>query len=295
MLPDEIAAFVAELRYTVPALQEVCLGIKCANDLAMADAASIAAIGAGADEVKACACGSATASLKNLTVIMTARGHSMDAVIGVRSTEISRAIAQIERMCRTKAGSPYDSGVRADSGEAMVSVHDDMTAIARATATLGYDLGDEDLAKVQEAVKNIGKEKIGARELDAIVATVALQVPPTYRLESYMVNAGNLMKSVAQIRLVKNGQAQEGVYAGDGPIDAAFVAIEQIIGRHYELDDFQIQAVTEGREAMGETVVKLRSNGKLYSGRGISTDIIGASIRAYVNALNKIVYEEVGE
>ena len=76
------------------------------------------------------------------------------------------------------------------------------------------------------------------------------------------------------------------------PIDAAFLAIEQIVGHHYELDDFQIQAVTEGREAMGETVVKLRSNGKLYSGRGVSTDIVGSSIRAYVNALNKIVYEE---
>ena len=67
-----------------------------------------------------------------------------------------------------------------------------------------------------------------------------------------------------------------------------------MVGRHYELDDFQIQAVTEGREAMGETIVKLRSGGRLYSGRGISTDILGASIHAYINALNKIVYEEEG-
>ena len=64
------------------------------------------------------------------------------------------------------------------------------------------------------------------------------------------------------------------------------------MGHHYELDDFQIQAVTQGREAMGETIVRLRSGGKLYSGRGISTDVVGASIRAYVSALNKIVYEE---
>ena len=70
------------------------------------------------------------------------------------------------------------------------------------------------------------------------------------------------------------------------------MSIEQVIGHHYELDDFQIQSVTEGREAMGETVVRLRSNGKLYSGRGISTDIVGASIQAYLSALNKIVYEE---
>ena len=95
--------------------------------------------------------------------------------------------------------------------------------------------------------------------------------------------------------MMKGEQTLEGVCIGDGPIDAAFIAIEQIIGRHYELDDFQIQSVTEGREAMGEALVKLRSGGKLYSGRGISTDIIGASIQAYINALNKIVYEEAGE
>lgn len=77
-----------------------------------------------------------------------------------------------------------------------------------------------------------------------------------------------------------------------GPIDAAFMAIEQVVGHHYELDDFQIQAVTEGHEAMGQALVKLRSDGKLYSGSGISTDIITASVRAYLNALNKIVYEE---
>ena len=91
----------------------------------------------------------------------------------------------------------------------------------------------------------------------------------------------------------ENEQPLEGVSIGDGPIDAAFLAIESITGRHYELDDFQVRSVTEGREAMGETVVKLRSNGKLYSGRGTSTDIVGSSIRAYVNAINKIVYEEV--
>ena len=79
---------------------------------------------------------------------------------------------------------------------------------------------------------------------------------------------------------------------GDGPIDAAFLAIEQITGRHYELDDFQIQSVTQGREAMGQTIVKLRSSGKVYSGQGISTDIVGAGIQAYQSALNKIVYEE---
>ena len=130
------------------------------------------------------------------------------------------------------------------------------------------------------------------RELDAIIASTAMQVPSRYRLENFVSNSGNIISATANVLLDRNGEKLRGVCIGDGPIDAAFLAIEQIIGRHYELDDFQIQSVTEGREAMGSALVKLRSDGKLYSGKGISTDIIGASIRAYLNAVNKIVYEE---
>ena len=89
-----------------------------------------------------------------------------------------------------------------------------------------------------------------------------------------------------------NGEIICGVSSGDGPIDSAFRAIEQCIGHHYELDDFQVQSVTEGKEALGSALVRLRNNGKLYSGNGTSTDIVAASIRAYINALNKIVFEE---
>ncbi len=293
-LPNEIAAFVTALREAVPALESVRLGVKCANDLAMADTASIAAINSGADEVKTC-CGGATADMANVSRILAARGDSMGAYCAVRTTELSRGIAQIKRMFSGKSGAGQDSGADSEASDLVLSVHDDVSSVARAVAALGYELSDEDVTRVFEAVRHIGKEKVSAKELDAIVATVALQVPPTYRVESYMVNSSSGMKAVAQIKLIKDDKSLQGVYAGDGPIDAAFVAIEQIIGCHYELDEFQIQAITEGREAMGETVVKLRSGGKLYSGRGISTDIIGASIRAYVNAVNKIVYEEGNE
>ena len=107
-----------------------------------------------------------------------------------------------------------------------------------------------------------------------------------------MINNGNIISASAQITLIKDDKKIPGISIGNGPVDAAFLAIEQIIGHHYELDDFQIQSVTEGKSAVGSAVVKLRSDGKLYSGRGISTDIIGASIRAYISAVNKIVYEE---
>lgn len=109
---------------------------------------------------------------------------------------------------------------------------------------------------------------------------------------TYVVNNGNIIPATANVTLERDGEKLSGVSTGDGPIDAAFHAIEQIIGHHYELDDFQIHSVTKGREAVGSSVIRLRANGKLYSGNGVSTDIISACIRAYVNALNKIVYEE---
>ena len=117
-------------------------------------------------------------------------------------------------------------------------------------------------------------------------------MPSTYTIESYVINSGNIITSSAQITLKKNDKSLTGVAIGDGPIDASFKAMEQIIGRHFELDDFSIQTVTQEKEAMGNALVRLRSGGKIYSGTGLSTDIIGASVRAYVNAVNKIVYEE---
>ena len=119
-----------------------------------------------------------------------------------------------------------------------------------------------------------------------------MQVPETYSLVSFSVNASNVLSATASIILKKDGNALSGLSYGNGPIDAAFLAIEAITGRHIEVDDFDLSAITEGKEAMGQAIVKLRHNGVVYSGRGISTDIIGSSIRAYVSALNKIVYEE---
>ena len=297
MLPGEFEAFIADLYQNVPTLSGITLGIGCSNELSMADSCSIAAIKAGAGEVKAASYSCNTASVENLAKIISAKGSILDAECSVRITNMHRILSQIAWMFETRRSknSPFDNGVQDASGLFLTS-HDDITAVLKVVAQLGYDLSEEDGVKVFEAFQRIAsrKEQVGSREIDAIVASAAMQVPPTYRLESYVINTGNTISATSVMKLQKNGRTMEGISIGDGPIDASFLAIEQIAGRHFELDDFQIQAVTEGREAMGETVVKLRSSGRLYSGRGISTDILGASIHAYINALNKIVYEEEG-
>ena len=169
-----------------------------------------------------------------------------------------------------------------------------MAEIGRAVRQLGYELSAVDLAKVYEEYRRIaGKKKDpAARDLDAIVAAVAMQAPPTYKLKSFVITSGNIITAMAHVTLLHGGEEEQGISTGDGPIDAAFLAIETIVGSHFELDDFKINAVTEGSGAVACAIVRLRAEGKLYSGKGVSSDVIGAGIRAYVDALNKICYDE---
>ena len=296
MLPNEFTAFLRELYAAVPELKDVVLGVSCSDNLSMADSCAIAAVRYGAGEIKAASYRQNVVSLPNVAKVLSAKGEFYNATCSVKTTVMKRITGQIAWMCQTGRSktSPFDNGVQEDDGSIFLTGHDDLSAVMKAASYLGYDLSEEDGAKVFEAFQAIAahKEKVGAKELDAIVASAAMQVPPTYLLDSYVVTSGNTISATANLKLMKQGKPLSGVSLGDGPIDAAFLAIEQITGHHYELDDFQIQSVTEGREAMGQTVVKLRSEGKVYSGQGISTDIVGASILAYINALNKIVYEE---
>ena len=218
----------------------------------------------------------------------------MGITTGINVTELSRTATQIKTIAKNRRSdtTPFDNKIGEETKVA-ISKDSDIADISKAVKELGYTLSDDDMAKVYEAfLSTAAKKEVGAKELEAIVASEALQVPPTYTLVSYAVNCSNVIAPTAHIIVEKNGNELCGLSTGDGPIDASLLALEQIVGCHYELDDFQIQAVTEGREAMGEALIKLRFDGVLYSGRGISTDIMGASIKAYLNALNKIVYEE---
>ena len=296
MLPEELGSFLDKLNENVPELANVTLGISCSNDLAMADACAVAAIKHGVREIKAAAYQLDKVSLPHVAQLLAYKGSALGINCPVKITEINRIVRQITWMCEThrSKNSPFDNGVQEISEDVILSNHDDMGTVLKAVEKLGYDLSEEDGGKVWEAFQKIAsrKEQISSKELDTIVASAAMQVPATYILNSYSITTSNITSAMAHMKLEKNGQMLEGIALGDGPVDSAFLAIENIIGCHFELDDFQIRSVTEGREAMGETIVKLRSNGKLYSGRGTSTDIVGSSIQAYISALNKIVYEE---
>ena len=293
LLPEDFASFVSALRADVSGLSEIPLGVQASGELGMAESSCVAAFRAGADYVRASVTDKKEPSVEMLSHIIGQKGDEIGVSSNLNTPELTRLAKQIRRIA---GGGAHDDG-RADRDEAQpeftMTKNDTVSEVARAVERLGYDLSAEDLSKVYEEFSHTAEKKnITSRELDAIVASVAMQCPPTYVLCSYVTNSGNVIKASATVELERDGKKLQGVSVGDGPIDAAFMAIEQVVGHHYELDDFQIQAVTEGHEAMGQALVKLRSDGKLYSGSGISTDIITASVRAYLNALNKIVYEE---
>lgn len=288
MMPDDFAAFANE----ISGLCDLPLAVATNNKNGLATADAILAVKSGASAVKTAVNGE-SAPLETFAVMLKNCGNSCGFTSNIKYTELHRIANQILWICNSSktekapaAASDEKSGIRLDAG-------DNIEAVKAAVLRLGYDLSDDDMAKVyDEFLHTTEKKTVGAKELEAIVATCALQVPSTYILENYVINSGNIISASAQITLAKNGEKMQGISIGDGPIDAAFNAITGIIGHGYELDDFQIQSVTEGTEAMGSAIVRLRSDGKLYSGGGISTDILGASIKAYINAVNKIVYEE---
>ena len=290
MLPDDFAEFAKK----IADINNVPVGVGCDNKNGFACAQAILSVKNGVQYVKT-AVSNDTVSLETFATMVKNCGNSYGFESDICFTQLNRIIKQICWISNNaKDNKTAVQTASVDTNGILLDSNDDQTAVNSAVSKLGYDLNDEDQAKVyDEFLRVVSKKTVTAKELDAIVASVALQVPATYKLVSYVINTGNIISASAQITVTKDNQEIQGISVGDGPIDAAFLAIGQIIGHHYELDDFQIQSVTEGREAMGSAVVKLRADGKLYSGNGISTDIIGASIRAYLNAVNKIVYEEV--
>ena len=294
MLPAEISDFVSSLISDIPELSDITLSVECSDKLSMGCASVLAALSAGASQIKTGVACKDSPSLLAVSNVLRLRGDALGVESALQYTLLEHSVEKLSLSLTGKrsATSPFENGVQTIGEDFELNKDDDINTVSKYITLLGYDLSEEDRAKVYERFRQLAERKrIGAKELDAIIASSALQVTPTYKVVSYVINSGNVITASANIVLEKNGELCKGISLGDGPIDAAFLAIEQIVGHHYELDDFQIQAVTEGREAVGEALVKLRASGKLYSGRGISTDIIGASIRAYINALNKICFE----
>jgi len=157
---------------------------------------------------------------------------------------------------------------------------------------LGYTLSEEDLNNAFEQFKVLADKKktVTQRDIEALMSNKkVIETPEAYTLQNYIINSGNSITSTAVISLKHKDSVIEKVSTGSGPVDASFKAINMAIGKDIELDDYSLHSVTEGEDALGEALVKLKLEDETANGRGLSTDIIEASILAYLNGVNKLL------
>lgn len=296
-LCDDAGVYMpSEWEDLVKNIKEYCdakIFVQINNKLKMGVASAVSSIISGADGVKTSMLKSNDLNITDFANAIDVKGESLGIETNLRTERLKTDVRSTVKEINNNKDDSVDGLVVSDK-YFYITKDTTLDEISSYVSDLGYSISAEDISEVYKAVKNICEKKnsISTKEFEAIIASHADQVPSTYHLESYNANCGNLSSSIVHIVLKSQNDILNGVSIGDGPIDAAFMAIEQCIGHHYELDSFEIEAVTEGKEALGSAIVRLRDNGNLYSGNGVSSDIVGASIRAYLNALNKIVAKE---
>jgi 2-isopropylmalate synthase len=169
--------------------------------------------------------------------------------------------------------------------------HSGRHAFKKRLLDLGHELSERELAKAFERFKRLAdkKKEIYDGDLEAIIEDEISAVPETFKLLYIHTTSGSQTVPTATIRLEKKGKVIQDAACGDGPVDAAYKTIDRITGLGAKLIDYSLRAVTSGKDALGEVTVKIRKGGRTITGRGTSTDIIEASAKAYVNAVNKLV------
>jgi 2-isopropylmalate synthase len=173
--------------------------------------------------------------------------------------------------------------------------HSGRHAFDERLAELGFHLDAERSARLFEAFKSLADKKkaVSDRDLEALARGSVTDRPAAWRLERFIINSGNAITATSVVRLESaEGKRSERVATGDGPIDASFNAIDKIVGKGPVLEDFSLDAVTGGKDAQGEARVRIRLGASIYNGRGVSTDIVEASVRAYVDAINAMIADE---
>ena len=297
MLPEEVFLFIDDLKKQLSIDNSICLSFKAKNDLGMAVANSVCAIKSGANQISCSINGLANdASLEDTATAILTRSDDISITSNITASQINRASVLLSGISDTKniksKGISLDNKVNEETE--LLDKQIDIYTFRTIISDLGYSLTDKDIERIYDMFKELAekKQQIYIKDIEAIIGREAIQVPRVYQLDRFVINSGNKITSTAAVKLKYNEKTLEGVAFGDGPIDAAFHVIEKIMGMDIELFDFNLRSVTEGKDALGAATVKIRYNGNIYIGRGLSTDVIESSIMAYINAVNKMLYEE---
>ncbi|RDV84274.1 2-isopropylmalate synthase [Ammonifex thiophilus] len=325
-VPEEFGELIRTIREKTPGIEKVVISCHCHNDLGLAVANTLAAIRNGARQVEVTVNGigerAGNAALEEVVMALYARRALYQVTTGIRTEEIYRTSKLISSLTGMpvqpnkaivgKNAFAHESGIHQDGvlkerttyeiiDPAVIGVprsrlvlgkHSGRHAFRVRLQELGYELSEEELNAAFQRFKELcdRKKEITDDDLLALVEEEIGQVPSTYELRYFHISSGTTVVPTATVALKIGEEVKEEAACGNGPVDAIYKAIDKLTGRHLRLDSYSIEAVTEGKDAIGSVTVRVtdEDRGKTYLGRGISTDVLEASARAYIDALNKL-------
>ncbi len=323
---EEWGERIAWIREKVQGVEKVVLSVHCHNDLGQAVANSLTALMHGARQIECTINGigerAGNASLEEIVMALRTRRDYFGLETRVRTEEIfktSRLLSHItgihvqpNKAVVGENAFAHEAGIHQDgvlkekltyeimrpedigraSNKLVLGKHSGRHALAARLKDLGFELSGAELDSAFKKFKNLAdrKKEVYDEDLMAIVADEATQIAETYTLDYLHSISGTGLIPSATVRLLKEGQVLQDSGVGDGPVDAALAAIDAITGLKGRLQDYSLRAATSGKDAVGEVSMKVDFDGTIVSGKGASTDVIEASARAYINALNRLVH-----
>jgi 2-isopropylmalate synthase len=326
-IPSEFAQFIRDIQENVPNIDKARISVHCHNDLGLAVANSLAAVQQGVRQVEVCVNGigerAGNASLEEVVMSIKTRPDFFHLTTNVDSTQIHRAsrlVSQLTGMSvqPNKAivginAFRHQSGIHQHGMTKMRETYEIMDpqeiGLPKGTTLvlnknsgrhglkarldeLGYEITSTELDNVFVAFKDLADKKgeIDDRDLDALVSGERRAVADIYKLDLLQVSCGNQSVPTATVRIIgPDGDEKQTTSTGTGPVDAAYQALNNLIGVPNQLIEYAVNSVTEGIDAQGEVTVRIEAEGRTFVGRAADTDIVVASAKALLNALNRAI------
>ena len=325
-IPVQFGALIAGIREQVPNIQRAVVSVHCHNDLGLSTANSLAAVLNGARQVEVTVNGigerAGNASLEEVVMAIKTRPEVFGVATGINTRQICKASRLVSKLTgfpvqpnKAIVGSnafAHESGIHQDGvlkqratyeimrpedvgfGESklVLGKHSGRHAFSERLKALGFRLAEAQINVAFERFKRLAdqKKEVFDQDLMAIVEDELTTVPEQYRLVYLHATSGTGVIPTATVRLQRDRQILEGAASGDGPVDACYNAMDRLLKFKGKLLDYSIQSVTSGKEALGEVTVRVGVRGMIEHGRAASTDIIEASAKAYLSAINRLLY-----
>ncbi len=324
--PEEFGDLIRFLMENVKGIDKVDVSVHCHNDLGLATANSLAGVLNGATQIECTINGigerAGNTALEEVVMAIRTRQDVFNCKTNIVTSEImktSRLVSNITgsfvQANKAIVGAnafAHEAGIHQDGmlkarrtyeimdpemvglveTKLVLGKHSGRHAFSGKLKELGYELSPEDLNKAFERFKLLADQKkiVGDKDIESIVADEVYHAPEIYSLKYVQIVAGNTTRPTATVQLLKQGKMIEHSDMGAGPVDAIYKTIDELIGESVNLVDFSIHSVTGGTDALGEVTVRIQESDRIFTGRGADLDVLVASAKAYLAAVNKMLH-----